>query len=64
MTPYKTRLAFNKKVSERLTENASELMKKANDIHRELEKFYIDAMDYKKLDKITNLLSNKILIDL
>ncbi len=64
MTPYRMRLSFNKKASDRLLQNASELLKSANDIHRELEKFYIDAMDYKKLDKITDRLLNEIMSDI
>lgn len=49
----KQRINFNKKAVTELSEEASNCLKKALEIHDELEKYYIDAIDFKKLDKMT-----------
>lgn len=64
LNEHRSRLSFNKKAAKILLENASTLLKKANEIHRELEGYYIDATDYKKLDKMTDTLFNKILSEI
>lgn len=60
LSEHKTRLNFNKKASIKLLENASVLLNKANALHRELEEYYINAMDYKKLDKVSQSLTEEI----
>ena len=44
------RLKFNMKTSKELLNSASEILKNAKSIHDILEKYYIDAMDFAKLD--------------
>lgn len=48
----KQRLAFNRKVSNDMINEAVNALKQAKELHDELEKIYISAMDYEKLDEI------------
>ena len=49
----KQRLSFNKKGSVELAEEAQKALNTALDIHDELEKNYIKAIDFKRLNKKT-----------
>lgn len=48
----KQRIAFNRRVSDDMINEAVNALKKAKALHDELEKIYISAMDFEKLDKI------------
>lgn len=60
LSSYRERITFNKKAAGELIKSASLLLKKANEIHAELEKHYISAMDFKKLDRLSEDLLKKI----
>lgn len=47
------RLKYNKKATNELLNSAVDTLKLAKKVHDDLEKFYIDAIDYKKLDVFT-----------
>lgn len=49
---HKQRLSFNRRAVRELTEGACEILREANDIHDELEKYYIGAMDFGAVDKV------------
>lgn len=57
---YKNRLAFNQKTKEKFETEAINIMNKAKTVHDELEKYYVSAMDFDKLDKLTDSLIDKI----
>lgn len=50
----RNRLQFNKKAAESLLANAVECLAEAKKIHDELEKYYVDAMDFNALNKASN----------
>ena len=50
---YKNRIKFNNSASSQLIEKASMLLSEAQKYHAELEKIYIGATNFKKIDKIT-----------
>ncbi len=50
----KHRLSFNKKAAAELSDEGAQCLKTALAIHDELEKYYIDAIDFKKLNKLTS----------
>lgn len=50
----KQRINFGKKASLELAKEAADSLDTALKIHDELEKYYIDAIDFKKLDKMTS----------
>lgn len=50
----KQRLNFNKKAVSELAEEGAECLKTALAIHDELEKYYIEAIDFEKLNKFTD----------
>ena len=52
---YKQRLRFNRRAAEELFDGAYQNLKEAKEIHDDLEKYYIEAMDF---DGMTNLLSD------
>lgn len=54
------RLKFNRRVARELLSEATDNLKKAKDVHDQLEKLYISCMDYKKLDKIAQGLVSSI----
>lgn len=49
----KQRINFNKKAVAELSDEAASCIKTALEIHNELEKYYIDAIDFKNLNKMT-----------
>lgn len=57
---YRGRLKMNKVTSGSLAEEIYGTIKAAKSIHDELEKFYIEAMDHKSLDMLTEQLINGI----
>ncbi|MGN1418733.1 MAG: hypothetical protein ACI4W6_05340 [Acutalibacteraceae bacterium] len=50
---HKNRLNFNEKLTAELTGESIALLKKAHQVHDELEKIYIGAMDMQKLNEFT-----------
>ena len=54
------RLKYNKKAANELLNSAVDTLKLAKKVHDDLEKFYIDAIDYNKLDNFTNEFLEKI----
>ncbi len=57
---YKNRLMFNLKAATRFENEAIDIMKKAKSVHDELEKYYIQAMDFDKLNCLANDMIQKI----
>lgn len=57
---HKARLAFVKKAANELLDEAIISLSSAKEIHDELEKCYIDAMDYGKIEKIRENLTERI----
>ena len=51
---------FNKKISENLISEASSILSKAKSVHDELEKYYITAIDFNKVNNITDKLIEKL----
>ncbi|GMB10499.1 MAG: hypothetical protein NkDv07_0312 [Candidatus Improbicoccus devescovinae] len=51
---------FNKLTSQSLVKKASEIMKKAKEIHDDLENYYIKAMNFKAIDKVTEQIISEI----
>lgn len=58
---YKNRTAYSKKTAKELTSKSVELLKSAKAVHDKLEKCYIDAMDFAKLDKFTERFIKKVI---
>jgi len=56
----KTILLSALETSENLVKKAIEFIHEARDIHNEIEKYYIDSMDFDKLDDIKSEIINKI----
>ncbi|MGN0598349.1 MAG: ATPase [Oscillospiraceae bacterium] len=56
----KNRLKFNKAAATDLVDEAVTALKNAKAAHDELEKFYIEAVDFSKAEKIYNTLCKKI----
>ncbi|MBR6695753.1 MAG: ATPase [Oscillospiraceae bacterium] len=56
----KERLNFSKKALSNMADEAAECMKKAKEIHDELEKFYVSAIDFEKINKLTDKLIKEI----
>lgn len=57
---HKTKISFNRKITEHLTLEAVSISAKAKSVHDELEKYYISAIDFNKVDKIAELLLDEI----
>ena len=55
------RIKFNKKISKTLIVYAVNYVKNAKDIHDQLEKYYINSMDFVKLNTFTNEFIESIL---
>lgn len=55
------RFKYNKKAANELLNSAVDTLKLAKRVHDDLEKFYIDAIDYSKLDDFTNEFIERIL---
>lgn len=60
LSSYKARLAFSRKAAKELLDEAVCALKIAKSVHDELEKCYIDAMDYEKISEIGKSLSKRI----
>lgn len=56
----KERLNFSKKALSNMADEAAECIKKAKEIHDELEKFYVSAIDFEKINKLTDKLIKEI----
>lgn len=56
----KERLAFSKKALSNMSDEAAKCMKKAKEIHDKLENFYISAVDFDKINKLTDKLVKEI----
>ncbi len=56
----KQRLAFNKKACDDLLEEAVSVLNNANVIHRKIEDYYILAMDFDKVEQLTQKLIKQI----
>ncbi len=61
MSAYKKRLEFNKKASSQFLDEAIKLLVKAKSVHDELESYYIDAMDFEKLNRKTEEIINNVI---
>ena len=60
LSVYKNRVSFNLKTSMKLENEAIKIIEKAKSVHDELEKYYIQAMNFEKLNDITDTLIDKI----
>ena len=60
MREYKARLGFSKKASRELLDEAVSALISAKNVHDELENIYIEAMDFKKSEKIADELIERI----
>ncbi len=60
LAAHKARLAFSSKAAKELLDEAVCALKIAKSVHDDLEKCYIDAMDYGKISKIGKSLSERI----
>ncbi|MFA5657909.1 MAG: ATPase [Oscillospiraceae bacterium] len=56
----KQRLSFNRKASQDLTAEAAAALKNAKSIHDEIEKYYIEAMDFIGINALTDKLIGEI----
>ncbi len=60
LSVYKNRISFNLKTAVKLENEAINIIQKAKSVHDELEKYYIQAMDFDKLNDITDALIKRI----
>lgn len=60
---HKNRLAFNKKLASQLTDEAVGFLKKAKEKHDELEKIYMQAMDYEALSSFSEKFIKEEIVD-
>lgn len=60
MREIKNRLKFEKKMYDNLLSEATENLRNAKKVHDRIESFYSDAVNYKKINRITNNLINEI----
>ncbi len=51
---HKNRIIFNKKIAESLLEESVKILSKAKSVHDELEKYYISAMNFEKINDLSN----------
>ncbi len=58
---HRARLLFDRKAMDELLNEAVSHLEKAKEIHDDLEKYYIDAMDFDKMNKDADVLINKII---
>ena len=54
------RIKYNKKAANELLDSAVDTLKLAKKVHDDLEEFYIDSIDYKKLDDFADKFIEKI----
>ncbi len=60
ISAHKARLSFAKKAANELLNEAVSALKNAKSVHDELEKCYVDAMDFEKISQITDTLTERI----
>lgn len=60
LSRHKNRIAFNNRSSDELLSEAVNKLSSAKHIHDELEKYYIDAMDFEKMQEFSENLINEI----
>ena len=60
LTERRIRIRMNRQAVKDLTEEAAKTLRQAKQIHDELESYYIKAMDFSKLDKLTEQLIGEI----
>ncbi|MGN0653633.1 MAG: ATPase [Oscillospiraceae bacterium] len=56
----KERIAFSKKASTNLAEEAAYSIKSAKEVHDKIEEYYISAVDFNKINKVTEKLIKEI----
>ena len=56
---YRKRLSFNRKLQNELINEAIICLRKAKEVHDNLEKIYVEAMDFDSLGKVAQKLSNE-----
>lgn len=61
LAAHRQKLAFNRKASDEMISEAAAALSQAKKIHDELERIYISAMDFDKLDLIKKQTLNRIL---
>ncbi len=61
LNKYRKAMKFNSQISDSLLNQACETLKQAKTVHDELEKHYIKAMDFKKLEEFANQFAEKLL---
>ncbi len=57
---HKNRIIFNNKISENLLSEAITILNKAKSVHDELEKYYISAIDFNRINQLTDSLIEEI----
>ncbi len=60
ISSHKARLSFSKKAANELLNEAVSALKNAKNVHDELEKCYVDAMDFEKISQIADSLTERI----
>ncbi|MBR5011422.1 MAG: hypothetical protein IKY12_02585, partial [Clostridia bacterium] len=55
------KLAFNRRVAKELLQSACENLKKAKAVHDQMEKYYIDIMDFEAMNLYALKIADKIL---
>ncbi len=61
MSASRQKIAFNRRVANELLASACECLAKAKQIHDEIEKYYIDIMDFEAMNQYTIKIADKIL---
>lgn len=61
ISAHKKRLLFNKKAASGMIQEAVRLLKNAKNTHDSMERYYIEAMDFEKLNKFTDNLIDTVL---
>lgn len=62
LIPHRSRIDFDRKTAARLLSTASDILSQANAVHRELEKYYIAAMDFSKNEKFFEAMRKRIIL--
>lgn len=60
IAPSRRRLLFNRKAAAKMLDRASQMLQDAKKLHGELESYYVQAMDFEKLDELTQYVMDKI----
>ena len=58
---HRARIAFNRKSAARLLESAGSILREANAVHRELERYYVAAMDFSRSEEFFVRIKNDLL---